>query len=44
MQSRFDDELTSTFPYLRHLEEKLRINDRLLLLLELSEYMKKCKD
>lgn len=44
VQSRFDDELTCTFPYLRQLQEAGRNNDRLLLLLELSEFMKRCKE
>jgi hypothetical protein len=44
VQSRFDDELTCTFPYLRQLQDAGRNNDRLLLLLELSEFMKRCKE
>jgi hypothetical protein len=43
MQSRFDDELTLTFPYIKHMIEKNRSNDRTLILLEISEFMKKSR-
>ncbi len=43
MQAKFYDELDSTFPYLKYLSEKGRINDRQLIFIEISESMKHSK-
>jgi hypothetical protein len=39
VQSRFDDELALTFPYIKHKADSGRVNDRTLILMEISEYM-----
>lgn len=44
MQAKFDDELEFTFPYLKYLSEKGRINDKQLAMIEISEHMKLCKE
>jgi hypothetical protein len=41
-QAQFTDELTLAFPCLQRLEEAGRINERVLLLLEISEFMRGC--
>ena len=39
MQARFDNELDCTFPFLKHLEQSMKVNDRQLALIEISELM-----
>ena len=44
MQTQFDDELTCTFPYLRHLADQSRSSERNCILEQMAEHMKKCRE
>lgn len=44
MQTKFDNELDHTFPFFKHLEQTGKNNDRHLFYIEISEYIKNCKN
>lgn len=43
IQTRFDDELAVTFPFIKHKLETAKQNDYILHLIEISEFMKKSR-
>lgn len=43
MESRFDDEIAITFPYIKHIEEQGRVKEMSILLQNISEHMQLSK-